>query len=1574
MSFPRRLLAGTSAGAFIASTLLVMPVATAADPIPNPPMSDSCGVDVNVILDASGSVESANAVDDVRDAAEAFLEALTDTNSTARVIQFGTVAEELAPQSQVDSAAMAPGGVLRDAVVGYYNPRPPRPNGVNLYAYDGSGSLTSSNNWNQRNNNNQYTNWDQAFEVAAPAQAQPVELTLMITDGDPTAYDFDQAGDPFDAGPPPDVGFGTQNAVVTEALDRAVEGANAVKSGGSRILAIGVGAAVTGSQASVDRLKDISGPNVADDIDDFDILTTDVALVEDFGALAEAMRGVVVELCSPSLTVRKLAQSPDSALFTPANGWDITVSPSVAGAAPGDDLTWILPDTTPAASKTQATNNNGFAQFQWEPEPATASSTATVTEQMQPGYLPGRTGEDDWTCESKNPDGTSDLFQGELVSLGGGEYAIDPDVPVGPEQIVTCTLYNEFDYQPDISLTKVNAPTEVRGDLNPEAEVVSTYEVTNPGNTPLTNVTVTDDRCSPVDPVVDGNGFNVGDVDGDDHLAPADAETWVFECTRAISRGLTDQPINIVNIARAAGQDPTGTEVTDLANDDVDVFVPGIEVTKLANGETLLSIVAGDDVTYTYEVRNLGNTPLSPVTLVDDTPPCTDPSFTGGDTNGDNALDLAEVWTYECVSPNVQDPVSNTATVTGTPTDPATAPGPDVTDADTAGVVVLNPGVALTKSVDQDVVFAGTPVTYTYEAENTGDTDLANETGNPGWVVDDRCSPVTQVVTGGFNVGDVNTDDLMNPDEIWEFECTSVIDDPTNNIGTIVAQPVENGNPAGPPLIAVDFAHVDVVEADIHIEKTALQPVVLDPAAAPVSGPDTPSPRPAVYTYEVTNPGDVPLSDVGANIIDDKCSPLVYRDGDLQPDGLLDPGEVWTYDCQTTLSKADGQPPDQDVSALVTNTVDVSGVPVLAGQPYPTETVSDQTTAEVEVIEPGISITKSVDSTLVRPGTTVTYTYEVANTGDVSLDPVVADDRCRPLEYESGDDNGDGILDGANSGSAETWTYTCSAELNFPSPVVNTAAVQATDPLGNIYQDEDTAQVEIFDPDINLEKSVSDDFVPAGSQVTYTFEVTNTGTSPVPANDVLADIRLNDVSVPANPSCDQPAYVSGDTNNDQLLELPETWIYECTGVVDVTTVDGATVLGTALDGLPVGDTDSAIVTPYDAGLDVTKTADPVVMLEPGGPVTYTYEVVNTGNVPLAEVASRITDDTCSPVTYVSGDDDDNLLLTGNNDLFETGLPETWIFECTTDVTATTQNTVTVPGTPVRVVDNTPEVLGPDVEGSDTAVVEVIPYGSAEIEKVVEGDGAAYATHPFTFSVQCHYEPLDLDVFDGTVTITPPDTSVLIPNLPVGTECTIEELPPYGGAVGPASVSPNPVTVPDSDTPVTVTATNTFSTGDLDIHKVVTGDAADEATDPFIFDIACTFVGEDLDPQPGAVTITPPLMSATVAGLPTGAECTIEERAPYGGADGPATIDPGSVVIGDGEAVTVTATNTFTPEPVPPDPTVPPDPDEPQDPAEGPDDPLAQTGSSIMGTALTLGGLLLALGLGIWLVVRPRTVE
>ena len=57
-------------------------------------------------------------------------------------------------------------------------------------------------------------------------------------------------------------------------------------------------------------------------------------------------------------------------------------------------------------------------------------------------------------------------------------------------------------------------------------------------------------------------------------------------------------------------------------------------------------------------------------------------------------------------------------------------------------------------------------------------------------------------------------------------------------------------------------------------------------------------PGSVTFTYTLTNPGAVPL--VGVSVGDSLCTPA-YVAGDANGDGILEPGESWTYRCTATL-------------------------------------------------------------------------------------------------------------------------------------------------------------------------------------------------------------------------------------------------------------------------------------------------------------------------------------------------------------------------------------------------------------------------------------------------------------------------------------------------------------------------------------------------------------------------------------------------------------------------------------------------------------------------------------------------
>ena len=80
----------------------------------------------------------------------------------------------------------------------------------------------------------------------------------------------------------------------------------------------------------------------------------------------------------------------------------------------------------------------------------------------------------------------------------------------------------------------------------------------------------------------------------------------------------------------------------------------------------------------------------------------------------------------------------------------------------------------------------------------------------------------------------------------------------------------------------------------------------------------------------------------------------------------------------------------------------------------------------------------------VKTGSTVTFTYIVKNTGDTALkDVVLTDDRIASVTYVSGDTDKDGLLD-----TNETWVYTAK-EVASAGTIKNTGTVTGTDTLGS---------------------------------------------------------------------------------------------------------------------------------------------------------------------------------------------------------------------------------------------------------------------------------------------------------------------------------------------------------------------------------------------------------------------------------------------------------------------------------------------------------------------------------------------
>jgi uncharacterized repeat protein (TIGR01451 family) len=365
----------------------------------------------------------------------------------------------------------------------------------------------------------------------------------------------------------------------------------------------------------------------------------------------------------------------------------------------------------------------------------------------------------------------------------------------------------------------------------------------------------------------------------------------------------------------------------------------------------------------------------------------------------------------------------------------------------------------------------------------------------------------------------------------------------------------------------------------------------------------------------------------------------------------------------------------------------------------PNDNPVEDTDDEVVTTEqdPNISLVKTANpQAFVNVGETITYTFTITNTGNVTLTNVVIND---PLTGSVDLAVTPSTLAPTQTGTA-TATYAITQADIDAGQVLNTATATGEDPGGDTVEDTDdeTIQGPKQEPAITVVKTADPQTYSAvGDIITYTFSVTNTG------NVTLTNVVIND---PLTGSVDLA--VSPST-----LGPNQTGTATATYTITQADLDASQVLNTATatgedpNDNPVEDTDDEDVDAYlDPEINLVKTADPQSYSNPGETITYTFTVTNTGNLTLTDVVI-------------------NDLLTGSVDLAVT--PSTL---APTEVgTATATYTITQADIDAGQVLNTATATGDDpndnpVEDTDDESIDG-PEHAPEISLVKSADPGVY---------------------------------------------------------------------------------------------------------------------------------------------------------------------------------------------------------------------------------------------------------
>jgi hypothetical protein len=328
----------------------------------------------------------------------------------------------------------------------------------------------------------------------------------------------------------------------------------------------------------------------------------------------------------------------------------------------------------------------------------------------------------------------------------------------------------------------------------------------------------------------------------------------------------------------------------------------------------------------------------------------------------------------------------------------------------------------------------------------------------------------------------------------------------------------------------------------------------------------------------------------------------------------------------------------------------------------------------------------------VHHGDTITYTFDVSNSGNTPLKDVsVEDERCdaapvRDAAHDQ-DDDGDTLLE-----TGEVWRFTCTMvvpeehDAEEENPIHNVATAHAFDQAGNEVTDTDSHDTTIIHPAIAVQKTGAE-FAYAGDTVTYTFAVTNPGDTPL-AGVTVSDDRCAPVTGPT-------AKDGGDA--DDSLEPGETWMFTCARQIPAGHEIGdenpirnvATAAGTDPLDKTVTSTDDHQVRVLHPAVDIEKTGPATAVV--GTPLGYTLTVTNPGDVPFAAQEVGVTDPRCEapPAGPNTGAD-------ATPGQLDPG--DAWIYTCTAQTT----------GQPVGTFVNTATVTAKDSNGHPVSDTDEFP--------------------------------------------------------------------------------------------------------------------------------------------------------------------------------------------------------------------------------------------------------------------------
>ncbi|RZM29675.1 MAG: DUF11 domain-containing protein [Pedobacter sp.] len=823
------------------------------------------------------------------------------------------------------------------------------------------------------------------------------------------------------------------------------------------------------------------------------------------------------------------------------------------------------------------------------------------------------------------------------------------------------------------STKRITAGLNPQGRIAAGSEITYTIELNNTGSTAIPGVTIAD--------VIPAGTTYVAGSASNGGLLTGNTLNW----TVSVPTGTLPLTFRV-------------TAATDLSgiptiNNTADVTIPGdptvqhpstgpvptaqvstFTTTKSVNGLVSGQIAAGSLLTYTITINNTGTVGLTGVT-VSDVLPAGVTYVAGSASNGGTLTGNTLNWTVNVpfgtslpLTFNVNaannltgiPTITNSATVTnpGDPTNPQTPSTPPITTTQTKAFTSTKAVAGLTAT---NTIAAGSTLTYSITVNNTGNVDLT------GVTITDAIPAGTTYIAGTADNGGILNGATLN----------YVIDVPFSQSKTVSFQVKVNSdltgitsigntatvtdpsNPGTPQTPSVPPSTTDQTSTFTSTKSIA----GLNSAGKIAAGSEL------TFTINVTNTGNTNLT--GITISDPIPANTTYVASSADNGGTLTGTTLnWTVDVPFGQSKA--------VTFKVKVADDLTGVASIGNTATVTDP-SNPTKPQTPTVPPtptdpvrSFTSAKTVAGLnaggRISAGSTLTYTISVTNTGSTALTGVtISDPIPANTTYVAGSaDNG-----GALTGTTLNWTIDVpfgqtkavsfqvkvADDLTGVASIGNTATV--TDPSNPTTPQTPSVPPTPTDPvrSFTSTKSVAGlnagGRIAAGSTLTYTISVTNTGST------ALTGVTISD-PIPANTtyvtgSADNGGALTGTTLN-WTIDVPfgqtKAVTFKVLVAADLTGVGAigntATVTDPTNPTTPQTPTVPPVPTDPNRSFNSTKTMaglNAAGKIAAGSTLTYTINVQNTGSSALTGVT--ISDPIPANTTYIAGSADNGGTLTGN---------------------------------------------------------------------------------------------------------------------------------------------------------------------------------------------------------------------------------------------------------------------------------------------------------------------------------------